>query len=162
MKTKVTVSGMFQNNGRQVLILENQLYFNLDLQQEKEYEIEIKEWKSSRTKRQNALMWAIIHELSKNWHEDDMDIYCKALQDVGAKYEDLVGTEEIENSLRKSFRAVKILRPIIKNRKKFYVYRCFMGSSKFNREEMSLLIDKILEWAEGCGINTDYYIEMMG
>ena len=106
-------------------------------------------------------MWVLIHELSKYWKEDDIDIYCKALQDTGAKYEDLVGTEEIEKSLRKSFRAVKIIRPFLQNGKKFYVYRCYLGSSKFNREEMGLLIDKIIEWASECGINTDYYVEMM-
>lgn len=161
MKTKVKLNSIFRSNDRQVLVLENQYYNDLELQQDKEYEIEIKEWKSSRTKRQNAYIWALIHELSKYWNEDDIDIYCKALQDVGAKYEDLVGTEEIEKSLRKSFRAVKIIRPFIQNGKKFYVYRCYLGSSKFNREEMGLLIDKIIEWASECGINTDYYVEMM-
>lgn len=161
MKTKVKLNSIFRSNDRQVLVLENQTYFDLELEQDKEYEIEIKEWKSSRTKSQNAYMWALLHELAKYWNEDDMDIYCKALQDVGAKYEDLVGTEEIEKSLRKSFRAVKIIRPFLQNGKKFYVYRCFIGSSQFNREEMGLLIDKIVEWASECGINTDYYVEMM-
>ena len=161
MKTKVKLNSIFRSNDRQVLVLENQTYFDLELQEDKEYEIEIKEWKSSRTKSQNSYMWVLIHELSKYWKEDDIDIYCKALQDTGAKYEDLVGTEEIEKSLRKSFRAVKIIRPFLQNGKKFYVYRCYLGSSKFNREEMGLLIDKIIEWASECGINTDYYVEMM-
>lgn len=161
MKTKVTLNSIFRSNDRQVLVLENQIYYDLELELGKDYEIEIKEWKSERTKRQNAKLWAIIHDISKVWNEDSIDVYCKLLQSTGAKYEDIVGTEEVEESLRKSFRALKVLRPFIQKGKKYYVYRCFIGSSKFNRDEMGLLIDKAIEWASECGLNTDYYVEMM-
>lgn len=161
MKAKVKLNSIFRSNDRQVLILENQSYLDLDLQEDKEYEIEIKEWKSSRTKRQNAYMWALIHELAKVWNEDDMDIYCKALQDINVKYEDIIAIPEAEKNMKDGFRAVRILRPIWENGRKYYVYRCYLGSSKFNKEEMGLLIDKVIEWASECGINTDYYVEMM-
>lgn len=161
MKTKVKLNSIFRSNDRQVLVLENETYFDLELEQDKEYEIEIKEWKSSRTKRQNSYMWTLIHELAKVWNEDDMNIYCKAIEDVGAKYEDIIAITEAEKNMKEGFRAVRILRPIWEKGRKYYVYRCYLGSSKFNKKEMGLLIDKIIEWASECGINTDYYVEMM-
>ena len=44
---------------------------------------------------------------------------------------------------------------------RFYVYKCFFGSSTMNTKEMGGLIDKTIERAEAVGIDTDYWKEVL-
>lgn len=127
----------------------------LKLEDSKVYSMEIKEPKSKRTIKQNKYMWKLIHEISKINFQDEMEIYCLALEEANAKYEYLIGTEEVIDELRKNFRAVRVFRPEYVNGKKFIVYKCFIGSSKMNTKEMLHLLEIIISWAEELGINTD-------
>lgn len=68
-----------------------------------------------------------------------------------------ISLEEAEENLKKGFRAVKVVRPEIHNNKRFYVYKCFVGSSKFNTQEMTRLIDVIVSWCHELNIPTDIY-----
>lgn len=126
----------------------------LKLEVGKVYSMEIKEPKSKRTLNQNNYMWKLIHEIAKIQQEDEMDIYCLALEEADAKYEFLMGKETILDELRKNFRAVRVVRPIIKNKEKFLVYKCFIGSSKFDKKEMAKLLEIVIRWAEELDINT--------
>lgn len=132
-------------------IIPSLLKYDMD----KKYLVEIKEPKDKRTLNQNKYMWAIINEISKKQHEDSIDIYCHALEEARAVYSDVIGEPEIEEELRKGFRAVKIIRPLFQKGKKYYVYRCFTGSSKFNKKEMTDLLEIILKWAYELDINTE-------
>ncbi len=132
--------------------------FKLD--RDKSYTVEIKELKNKRTLRQNAYMWKLIHEISKKWNVDDMEVYIQALEEANTKSEYVLGLETIESELKKNFRAVKVVRPEIYKGKKMIVYKCFIGSSKMNTKEMSELLEIILKWASQLGIPTleDYYL----
>lgn len=123
------------------------------------YCLEIKKPKSKRSLNQNAYMWAIIHEIAQELQQDDMEIYISALEQANAKYEYVMGLETIENELKKSFRAVKVIRPEIYKGKKMIVYKCFEGSSKFNTQECNKLIDVLLSWCSELDIKmeTDIY-----
>lgn len=123
------------------------------------YSLEIKRPKSKRSLNQNAYMWAIIHEIAQELQQDDMEIYISALEQANAKYEYVMGLETIENELKKSFRAVKVVRPEIYKGKKMIVYKCFEGSSKFNTQECNKLIDVLLSWCSELDIKmeTDIY-----
>lgn len=157
MKTIVRVNQIFQNGKRQILLIENTSYKSLNINLEKEYQLEIKELKSTRTVQQNRYMWALIHEISKEQGMDDMEVYIQALEEANAKYEYIMAPEEAEENLKKGFRAVKVVRPEIHNNKKFYVYKCFVGSSKFNTQEMTRLIDVVVGWCHELNIPTDIY-----
>lgn len=126
----------------------------LKLEAGKVYSMEIKEPKSKRTLNQNNYMWKLIHEIAKIQMQDEMEIYCSALEEANAKYEYLMGKEEVLDELRKNFRAVKVVRPIIHNNEKFIVFKCFIGSSKFDTKEMTRLLEIVIAWAEELDINT--------
>ena len=126
----------------------------LKLEVGKVYSMEIKEPKSKRTLNQNNYMWKLIHEIAKIQMQDEMEIYCSALEEANTKYEYLMGKEEVLDELRKNFRAVKVVRPIIQNNEKFIVFKCFIGSSKFDTKEMTRLLEIVIEWAEELDINT--------
>lgn len=157
MKAIVKINSIFKNGSHQMVLIENTSYHPLEITLEKEYQLEIKELKSTRTVQQNRYMWALIHEISKEQGMDDMEVYIQALEEANAKYEYIMAPEEAEENLKKGFRAVKVVRPEIHNNKKFYVYKCFVGSSKFNTQEMTRLIDVIVSWCHELNISTDIY-----
>ena len=160
MKAIVKINSIFKNGSHQMFLIENTSYYPLEIALEKEYQLEIKELKSTRTIQQNKYMWALIHEISKEQGMDDMEVYIQALEEANAKYEYIMAPEEAEENLKKGFRAVKVVRPEIHNNKRFYVYKCFVGSSKFNTQEMTRLIDVIASWCHELNIPTDIYEEI--
>ena len=157
MKTIAKIESIFQNGTNQMLLIENKTHHPLELDLTKEYQLEIKELKSTRTIQQNRYMWSLIHEISKQQEMDDMEVYIQALEEANAKFEYIMAPEEAEENLKKGFRAVKVTRPEIHNGKKFYIYKCFLGSSKFNVTETKQLIDVIVGWCYELKIPTDIY-----
>lgn len=116
------------------------------------YTLEIKPYKTNRSKEQNALMWAIIQEISRATGNDEMDVYCAGLEEVNVKADFFMGLPETEDVLRRQFRAVKIMENREYNGKQMTVFKCYTGSSKFNTEEMTRLIDYFMKLAEETGV----------
>lgn len=160
MRTIVKVKQVFRNIKNQMLLVEN-IYTDLDLELDKEYSMEIKEVRSHRTLQQNKYMWALIHEIAhhENMNQSEIEVYTLALEEANAKYIYLLGTPDVEDELKKNFRAVRVVRPTIENGKEFIVYKCFIGTSKMDTKEMTKVVDIIIAWAEELGIETDekYY-----
>ena len=160
MRTTVVVRQVFKNIRNQMLLIEN-LFTDLEIETNKEYVLELKEYKSKRTLQQNKYMWSLIHLIAnhESMQMNEVEIYISALEEANAKYIYLLGVSEAENELRKNFRAVKVVRPTYENGKEFIVYKCFVGSSKLNTKEMKKLLDIIIAWAEELGIETneEYY-----
>lgn len=116
------------------------------------YTLEVKPYKTNRSKEQNALMWAIIQEISKATGNDEMDVYCAGLEGVNIQADFLMGLPETEQSLRRQFRAVKVMENRDYNSTKITVFKCYTGSSKFNTQEMTKLIDFFLRLADETGV----------
>ncbi len=162
MRTTIIVRQVFRNIRNQMLLIEN-LFSDIDVETNKEYIVELKEYKSKRTLQQNKYMWSLIHKIAshESMQMNEIEIYTSALEEANAKYIYLLGVSEAENELRKNFRAVKVVRPTYENGKEFIVYKCFVGSSKLDTKEMKKLLDIIIAWAEELGIETneEYYPE---
>ena len=92
-------------------------------------------------------------------NQSEIEIYTLSLEEANAKYIYLLGTPEVEDELKKNFRAVRVVRPTIENGKEFIVYKCFVGTSKMDTAEMKKVLDIIIAWAEELGIETneEYY-----
>ena len=160
MRSIVKVKQVFRNIKNQMLLVEN-IYTDLDPELDKEYSMEIKEVRNHRTLQQNKYMWALIHEIAhhESMNQSEVEVYTLALEEANAKYIYLLGTPEVEDELKKNFRAVRVVRPTIENGKEFIVYKCFIGTSKMDTKEMTKVVDIIIAWAEELGIETDekYY-----
>ncbi len=139
------------------------LFSDLDLEINKEYSIEIKEINSKRTLQQNKYMWVLIRSIANNElvRQHESEVYSLALEEANIKYTDISAIPEVEDELKKNFRAVRVLRPEEINGEKRIIYRCFSGSSKMNTKEMKSVIDVLISWAEELGIETNekYYSE---
>ena len=160
MRTTVIVRQVFRNIKNQMMLIEN-LFSDIEMENNKEYVLELKEIRSKRTLQQNKYMWALIHKIADHDTQNmsEIEIYSLALEQANAKYIYLLGISEAEDELRKNFRAVRVVRPTYENGKEYIVYKCFVGSSKLNTKEMKKLLDIIIAWANELGIETNekYY-----
>ena len=127
--------------------------YNVGLELGKDYEIDLRPYKSKRSLEQNNLLWGIIQTISDKTGNDPMDIYIDALKKAGAKFEILAILPKAEDMLRKQFRAVKPIGTITTDDGiEMLQFMCFYGSSTFNSKEMTVLIDKVLQIADEMGI----------
>lgn len=152
-------------NGIVSLIVENfkQIQELKQLDTSKTYALDIKEVKSKRSIEQNKLLWKLLGEIDKVMNggrsDDVMNIYTLALEKANAKFEYLGALPQTEEMLKQNFRAVKFIKKIDLNGVEGNMYKCFIGSSKMDTKEMSLLIDTAMDMAEQVGIDTDWYKE---
>lgn len=131
----------------------------MKLDMDKLYTCEIKEPKSKRSLEQNKLLWKMVHSIAKETFQDDMEVYCTALERADALSDYVITATDMENDLRKSFRGVKFIRMQEVNKKDCYVYKVYLGSSKMNVKEMTELLEIVLQMCSELGIPTmeDYY-----
>lgn len=133
-----------------------------ELKKDITYKISIKEQKETRSIKQNAYMWEIIHKIaiargSERATNDDWEIYLEALERSGAKTEYLAITKKGLEMLKKTFRAVKEYNTFT-TEKGVEMVQCkvFVGSSKMNTAEMNLLLETIEDMAIECNVPVDY------
>ena len=72
--------------------------YNVDLELGKDYNLDIKPYRSSRSLNQNSLLWGLIQQLSDETGNDPMDIYVSALENSNAKYEYIAALPQAEDS----------------------------------------------------------------
>ena len=129
------------------------------------YSIEVKKYKDSRTLQQNKYLWLLISEIDKSINgvaspESEMSIYISALLKAGAKYTNVAGIGEIEETLKQSFRAVQYVKPF-NEEKGTNIYRVFYGSSKFDKNEFALLVDVVKQMGYENGVEMSYWEEVL-
>lgn len=113
----------------------------MKLDMDKDYICEIKTPKSDRSLRQNKMLWKLIHAIAKKTFQDDMDVYCAALERADALSDYIITATEMEDALRKTFRGVKFIRKQIVNDKECNIYKVYLGSSKMTTKEMNELLE---------------------
>lgn len=121
-------------------------------------DIDLKKHRSKRSLNANAYMWVLIGEIAQKTGEPRTEIYRNAIQDAGVM-KPLVVREKIVDEVLRMLTDVKpsgtgdfALEGHTKNGwTEVYLY---VGSSKYNTEEMSRLIDYIVSEAKQLGIDT--------
>lgn len=115
---------------------------------------EITRIKDKKTLQQNRYMWELIHQIAQKQNQDEMEVYCQALQEANAKYTWLEGLPEIKEKLLQVYRAVQITRYEERFGKQFAIFKCYEGTSKYDKQEMMELLEIIIGWAEELDIPT--------
>lgn len=115
---------------------------------------EITRIKDKKTLQQNRYMWELIGQIARKQNQDEMEVYCQALQEANAKYTWLEGLPEIKENLLKVYRAVQITRYEERFGKQFAIFKCYEGTSKYDKQEMMELLEIIIGWAEELDIPT--------
>ena len=131
---------------------------DLNLEQGKDYKIEITEMKSKRSLWQNKYMWAIIDKIAKHEGMLELDVYCQIIEMAKIRTEFIETIPEAIARLSSVFRVVKELEQReSKKGNKTVLVKCYYGTSTFDTKEMSDFIDVLLDYASQIGIDVSEY-----
>ena len=128
-----------------------------ELKEDECYSLDIKKRKSARSINQNKFLWALLHALEIKTRETAMSWYIKALMDTGAKFDYIWATVKTEDSLKQQFRAIQRIKPHRIKESDGWLYKVFIGSSKFNVEEMNKLLDTVMRYCHNWEIDIEEY-----
>ena len=129
-------------------------FLDLKIDENEYLKVEIKKVKDKKTLQQNSYMWTLIKQIARKQNQDEMEVYCQALQEANAKYTWLEGLPEIKEKLLQVYRAVQITRYEERFGKQFAIFKCYEGTSKYDKKEMMELLEIIIGWAEELDIPT--------
>ena len=123
--------------------------------------------KADRSNRQNALMWALIHDIDKEMNgysskDGEESLYISLIEEANIKPEYMMMLPEAVERFAKTsgFRVVQEVDRRQYKDKEMAVVKCYPGSSKFDTAEMSDLIEAVLRYAAEVGINLKNYEEL--
>ncbi len=128
------------------------------------FQVELKPYKSKRSLEQNNLLWALLGKLAeatsgKNTKTSTEECYMAMIEEANITCEYLAALPSSEPFLRESFRVVKKVGEREVGGKTLNMYQCYIGSSRFDTKEMTLLIETVLDRLAELGI-TDSEIEI--
>lgn len=163
MKDIVNIK-ILQNN-----ILALKMNRPIDLDQEKRYEVDIKEYKSKRSLEQNRYLWLLITEITKAQNggianQDNItETYTNLLEMANAKFDFILCPPDAIKEFKKRFRAIRINGTYTIENVEYMQLQVFYGSSTMNTKEMSQLIDTTLDYAYEVGVNDvdNYWKEIL-
>lgn len=120
---------------------------------DKPVEVTVKKFSESRTVKANAYLWALITEIGNVLRENKEDIYLDMLKQYGQG-----GAVSVElrfsDDFERTYKYFEYLGESQLKGKKFKHYRFWVGSSEYNREEFSILLDGVVREAQNLGIET--------
>ena len=121
------------------------------LEQNKEKQYEIKEYKEKRSLNSNNYAWKLITEIANVMRLNKEEVYLEMLKAYGQSQ---MVSVLAEIDVSKYFKYYSEAGESILNGKKFKHYKIFMGSSEMDKKQMSILIDGIVQEAKQLGIET--------
>lgn len=130
----------------------------INLKENKNYEVEIKEQRNKRSIKANSYAWQLISEIAENMNISKEEIYEKMLQDYGTNLTD-ENEEIITISTKQQIKSnedlhVSYIGTSYLNNIQFYHYRVIKGSSQYNSKEMYTFIEGLKRECENLGIET--------
>ena len=111
----------------------------------------IKEYKEKRSLDQNAYAWKLITEIGNVIRKSKEEVYLQMLKDYGQS--EIVSILSSANP-KGYFKYYEEIGTGVVNNKEFTHYKIFKGSSEFDRKEMSIFIDGIVEECKQLNIPT--------
>ena len=120
--------------------------------------VTIKEYKESKSQRQNNYVWALFTKISLEQNgskrqEDVERVYHYVLQKANVEHERLIAPKDSRAILESVF-SVVIQRgnDLLRNGITYREFDCYVGISKFDTAQMSLLIDTTIDYGVELGI----------
>ena len=110
-----------------------------------------KSWKEKRSLNANAYCWALINQIANVLKSSKEDVYLRMLKDYGQSEVVSIRSNINPEGYFKYFD--EIGKGYVGN-KEFTHYKLFKGSSEYDTQEMSILIDGVIQEAEALGIST--------
>ncbi|MBO7682558.1 MAG: hypothetical protein J6T17_07400 [Clostridia bacterium] len=120
---------------------------------DKPVDLTVKKFSEHRTMTANAYLWVLLTEIGNALRESKEEIYFDMLKSYGQG--GAVSVEErYSEQFQRSYKYHEELGESELNGKTFKHFRFWVGSSEYNREEFSILLDGVIREAKNLGIET--------
>lgn len=120
-------------------------------------EIQIKKARKHRSLEANAYAWVLIDKIAEKLHLKKTEVYRKAVLDIGGVSETVLVPAENAHRMKAwweakgtGWQAVELA----SDEEGWTYLTCYVGSSEYDTEQMSGLIDSLIQDAEALGIPT--------
>ena len=124
---------------------------------DKRYEVEIKEFRQRRSIDANAYFWTLLDKLAEALREPKEELYRGYIKDIGGNSETVCVLDNAVEKLRKGWERnglgwqTDVMPSKIQGCTNVILY---YGSSTYDTNQMSRLIDFVVQDCKGCGIET--------
>lgn len=120
--------------------------------------VEIKKASSRRSNSQNAYAWELIDQIAAKSHRKVIDVYREAIVNIGGISTTVGMKDEAIQTFREGWEKGHLGRQVEiipgSSRPGWSNVKIFFGSSEFDTEQMSRLLDILIQDAEALGIPT--------
>lgn len=113
--------------------------------------IDVKQYRKKRSLDANGLLWACLGEMAVAIRADKWDIYLKMLKRYG-KYTYVCVKPEALEDLKHQWRETEVVGDVTINGKKAVQVLCYFGSSTYNTQEFSVLLDGVVSEMNDLGL----------
>lgn len=121
------------------------------LNQPSDVRYEIKEYKPKRSTNANAYMWVLIGKIADALRQSKNQVYMQMLKDYGqSQCVSVLSSINVDGY----FKYYEKIGESKLNDKEFTHYKVYKGSSEYDTNEMSILIDGVVLEAKQMGIET--------
>lgn len=149
----VDFSLSFNRRQRLTLELEGDFRGQYDKLKDKDLDITIKKYSERRTVTANAYLWVLITKIGNALRISKEDVYFDMLKAYGQG--GAVSVEErFADDFCRTYKYSEKLGETVLNGKTFVHFRFWVGSSEYDREEFSILLDGVVQEAKQLGIET--------
>lgn len=149
----VDFSLSFNRKQRLTLELDGDFRKQFDKLHDKPVDFTVKKFSEHRTMTANAYLWVLLTEIGNALRESKEDIYFDMLKSYGQG--GAVSVEErYAEQFEKSYKYHEAIGESKLNGKTFKHFRFLVGSSEYDREEFSILLDGVVREAKNLGIET--------
>lgn len=143
---------IFNSKQRLTLELDGDFRLQYDELKDKPLEITIKPYRKKRSLDQNSLLWEIIGKIADKLRTSKDEVYLRMIKRYGQGGVVKVRKQDEETIIR-GFDYYEEHEKLYTDDEKYY--RVWVGSSKYNTEELSILLDGVISEAKEMGIPTD-------
>ena len=144
-------------SNRAIIEFDSEFSLAYDKYRDKELNIEIKVWKEKRSGAANRYMWVLVDKIARELNITKEEVYKNEIRDIGGVSDVLLMVDEAVEKFCRYWEAQGIgwqteVIPLGDWRSNVIAY---YGSSTFDKDQMTRLIDGLIFQAESLGIDTD-------
>jgi len=120
---------------------------------DKEYILEVKEFRRKRSLSANGYFWELVGKLAAQLNTDNDSIYLSLLERYGV-FTHVIVKEKAVEQFKQEYRLIKDLGEVKVNGQSGIQLQCFFGSSTYDTKQMARLIDGVVSECKDLDIET--------
>lgn len=119
-------------------------------------EYKLKFWKPRKSKDANSYLWILCDKIAQKINVTKEDVYKKAVREVGVWFDEMRPTSQVKDysAAWSSFGIAWFVEVLQEYPNGWTAVRSYKGSSLYDQQELSRLIDYVIDEAKALGIET--------